>query len=107
MEITLVGINADTSPACVSMIGNAVNVASRLEALSKEKQCQIMLSREVADNAGWQPEADFTMKVDVRGVANPVEVIGIKRGRDLPASLLAYADDEEEKRPTRGRAASA
>jgi hypothetical protein len=37
------------------------------------------------------------MQVPVRGVAEPVEVIGIVRGRDLPASILAYADDEQER----------
>ncbi len=40
IEITLVGIYADTSPACVSMIGKAVNephpyFSSSLQALSK------------------------------------------------------------------------
>jgi hypothetical protein len=37
------------------------------------------------------------MQVPVRGVAGPIEVIGIVRGRDLPASILTYADDEEER----------
>ena len=83
-----------------TVIGSAVNVASRLEALSKEKKFQVVLSREVAHQAGWSPAAEFTMKVDVRGVAEPVEVVGIARGRDLPASILSYADDEEEKRAT-------
>jgi len=80
-----------------TVIGNAVNVASRLEALSKEKGLQVMLAREVARQAGWEPAAEFTMQVAVRGVAEPVEVIGIARGRDLPASILAYTDDEEER----------
>ncbi len=82
-----------------TVIGNAVNVASRLEALTKERKVQIMISREVARQAGWTPESETTTKVHVRGVAEPVEVIGIGRGRDLPASLLAYADDEDEKQP--------
>jgi adenylate cyclase len=80
-----------------TVIGNAVNVASRLEALSKEKGLQVMLAREVARQAGWEPAAEFTMQVAVRGVAEPVEVIGLARGRDLPASILAYADDEKER----------
>ena len=74
-----------------------MNVASRLEAHDQEKGCQVMLSREVAKQAGWEPSEAFTMQLPVRGVAEPVDVIGIARGRDLPASILAYTDDEEER----------
>ncbi len=105
-----VGIGIDAGPLLLgrigygeavdfTVIGNAVNVASRLEALSKEKGLQIVVSREVADQAGWSPAAELLMQVPVRGVAQPVEVIGIARGRDLPASILTSPDDEKE-RPT-------
>jgi adenylate cyclase len=101
-----VGIGVDAGPLLLgrigygeavdfTVIGNAVNVASRLEALSKEKGFQVVISREVARQAGWEPASEVTMQVPVRGVAEPVEVIGIARGRDLPASILAYTDDEE------------
>jgi adenylate cyclase len=80
-----------------TVIGNAVNVASRLEALTKEKGVQIMLSREVARQAGWEPEEGVVMQVNVRGVADALEAIGLQRGRDLPASILVYADDEKER----------
>ena len=33
--------------------------------------------------------------VNVRGVSEPLEVVAIGRGRDLPASILASADDED------------
>jgi len=103
-----VGIGVDAGPLLLgrigygeavdfTVIGNAVNVASRLEALSKEKGFQVVISREVARQAGWDPGAEATMQVSVRGVAAPVEVIGIARGRDLPASILTYADDEKER----------
>jgi len=103
-----VGIGIDAGPLLLgrigygeavdfTVIGNAVNVASRLEALSKEKGVQLMLSREVAQRAGWDPGADFTMRIAVRGVGEPVEVIGLARGRDLPANILAYSDEEKER----------
>ena len=103
-----VGIGIDAGPLLLgrigygeavdfTVIGNAVNVASRLEALTKEKGVQLMLSREVAKRAGWEPEADVTMKLSVRGVAEPVDAIGLARGRDLPASILVYEDDEKER----------
>ncbi|MFA5950952.1 MAG: adenylate/guanylate cyclase domain-containing protein [Hyphomicrobium sp.] len=101
-----VGVGIDAGPLVVgrigfgesvdfTVIGNAVNVASRLEALTKEHSCQIMLSRTVARNAGWNPENEFTTCIAVRGVADPIEVIGIARGRDLPASILSAATDAD------------
>ena len=103
-----VGIGIDAGPLVVgrlgfgdsaelTVIGNAVNVASRLEALAKEKGFQIMLSRAVARQAGWEPSSEFTTTIEVRGVAEPVEVIGFPRGRDLPASILAVIDDDDHK----------
>ena len=85
-----------------TVIGTPVNVASRLEAHAKEKGLQIMLPRTVAQEAGWEPSTEFTMTVDVRGVAEPVEVIGVPRGRDLSANVLAFSDEQApKKRPRR------
>jgi adenylate cyclase len=88
-----------------TVIGTPVNVASRLEALAKEKGYQMMLSREVAVRAGWEPANEFTTTITVRGVAEPVEVIGFPRGRDLPASILAAVDDTELLAMSAGRKA--
>jgi adenylate cyclase len=88
-----------------TVIGTPVNVASRLEALAKEKGYQMMLSREVAARAGWEPANEFTTTITVRGVAEPIEVIGFPRGRDLPASILTAVDDAEQLAMTAGRKA--
>jgi len=112
-----VGIGIDAGPLVVgrigygetvdfTVIGNAVNVASRLEALAKDKGFQIMVSREVARQARWEPSSEFTTSVEVRGVAAPVDVIGFPRGRDLPASILAAVDDEEQRAMAAGHAAA-
>ena len=81
----------------LTVIGSAVNVASRLEALAKEHACQIVLSREVADKAGWKDASAKSMTVTVRGVDGSLEVICIARGRDLPASILAAVESELER----------
>jgi len=81
----------------LTVVGTAVNVASRLETLAKEKGMQIVLSRAVARYAGWEPSDEFMTTVPVRGVQEPIEVIGIDRGRNLPASILAFGDGEDEK----------
>jgi adenylate cyclase len=102
-----VGIGIDAGPLLLgrigygdsvdfTVIGNAVNVASRLEALTKEKQVQLILSREVAVRAGWEPPADMAMHVEVRGVAEPIEVISVGRGRDLPDSAVAPEEQKEK-----------
>ena len=77
----------------VTVIGSAVNVASRLEAISKEKGAQIVISLEVARLAGWNPPPELVSTVNVRGLNEPIEIVAIGRGRDLPASILASSDD--------------
>ena len=90
----------------LTVVGNAVNVASRLEALSKEKGLQIVMSEEVARFAGCLDDAGPAMSVNVRGVDEPMSVIGVTRGRDLPASILS-SSEEDEKTATRGGSKSA
>lgn len=70
-----------------TVIGPAVNIASRLEAMTKEHGLQIMISDAVVRLAGWEPVADFTGEISVRGVDRPVGVRGLRRARDLPAAL--------------------
>ena len=91
----------------LTVIGSPVNIASRLEALAKEKSFQLVLSRKAADFAGWTPASEFTTTVQVRGVARPVEVIGVKRGRDLPATILSPASDLAAKAARAGRTSGA
>ncbi len=77
----------------VTVIGNAVNVASRLEALAKAHGFQIMASKEVFDNVAWTGRDVQTIEVDVRGVVSKMQVIGIARGRDLPISILTQSPE--------------
>jgi adenylate cyclase len=79
----------------VTVIGSAVNVASRLETISKEKGVQVVISGEVARLAGWTPPAELVSSINVRGVDEPMEIVAIGRGRDLPASILASVEDAD------------
>jgi adenylate cyclase len=85
----------------LTVVGNAVNVASRMEAVAKEKGYQIVMSTDVARHAGCLDDAGPVLTVHVRGVDDPMEVVGVFRGRDLPTSILLAADNEEEKTPGR------
>jgi adenylate cyclase len=77
----------------VTVIGNAVNVASRLEALAKEHGVQIMVSKEVIDSVDWTGSEGQTLEVDVRGVVSKMQVMGVMRGRDLPIRILTQSPD--------------
>jgi adenylate cyclase len=85
----------------LTVVGNAVNVASRLEAVAKQKGFQIIMSSDVATYAGCLDDAGPVLIVNVRGVDAPMEVVGVMRGRDLPASILAAAESEGPKTTAR------
>lgn len=72
----------------MTVIGHTVNAASRLEALTKAKSCQLIISRDVAEYAGWHEAATTGESIHVRGIAKPIEIIAVSRGRDLPPQLL-------------------
>jgi adenylate cyclase len=71
----------------MTVIGHTVNAASRLEALTKEKGCQLVISRAVARYAGWSV-ADNGETIMVRGIEQPIEILPVPRGRDLPPEIL-------------------
>ena len=74
----------------MTVIGHTVNAASRLEALTKDKRCQLIISREVAHYAGLAAD-DSGEEIQVRGIANSIGIIPIRRGRDLPPHILTSA----------------
>lgn len=74
----------------LTAIGPAVNVARALEEATKSLGCQIAMTEEVAQLAGW-PEAEklsAPLDIGAAGDGDPVRIIKLTRGRDLPASLL-------------------
>jgi adenylate cyclase len=85
--------HADT--ASVTVIGNTVNAASRLEALTKERGCQLIVATDVLARAGVDL-APFTIEqVTIRGLTAPRPAALIKRARDLPdiPEPVAAADE--------------
>ena len=74
--------HADT--ASVTVIGSTVNAASRLEALTKEKNCQLIVAADVAERAGLALAGFPREEVAIRGLSAPRAVVLIARARDLP-----------------------
>jgi adenylate cyclase len=77
--------------AATTVIGPVVNVASRLESLTKEHGVQVVASRALAGRAGLDPGAFRETSVTVRGTSEPISVVLIERGRDL-APFLGEAE---------------
>ena len=75
--------------AATTVIGPAVNVASRLESLTKEHGVQIIASSAVTEKAGLPSDAFREIPVIVRGTSEPVRVRLIARGGDLAPFLTA------------------
>ena len=78
----------------MTVIGRTVNAASRLEAMTKERGCQIVMSRDVAHYAGWDPPSDTGGPITVRGISEPIDPVCVARGRDLPPRILAALPEE-------------
>ena len=72
-----------SSSAATTVIGPVVNVASRLEALTKDHGVQIIASAALARRAGLDFNAFPSTSVTVRGTSEPITVLLIPRGRDL------------------------
>ena len=80
----VVGQIGHAGTASVTVIGTTVNAASRLEALTKEKGCQLIVAAEVLALAGLGLDAFPREDVAIRGLSAPRSVALIARARDLP-----------------------
>lgn len=79
----VIGEIGDPHSAVLTVIGQTVNEASRLEALTKDKECQLILSKIVADHAGANVAFFAAETVEVRGSGTPIEIIMINAAREL------------------------
>ena len=73
--------------ARITALGETVNIASRLESMSKELGVQVVVSAASVAVSGLIPSDHFTRcTVEVRGLSQSIDVYTGKRATDLPAS---------------------
>src|SRR5574337_431492 len=70
-----------------TVIGDAVNVAARLQDMTKRFGCEVLMSEEVYARAGFGPAALLAHEVDARGREASVKVRAATRAADLAALL--------------------
>jgi adenylate cyclase len=69
--------------AALTVIGSTVNTAARLEAMTKEKGCQVIVSEEVMTCAGRVDHGFVRETVAIRGLAAMRDIVLVPRGRDI------------------------
>jgi len=77
------GYKAATS---ITAVGDAVNTASRLEAMSKELDVQLVLSEPVAARSGLDLSALPRQEIELRGRSRRLTVLAVGRVQDLPVA---------------------
>ena len=77
--------------ASVTAIGDSVNTASRLEAMTKDFGAQLVVSDPVARLAGLDLSAFPARDIEVRGRARPLSVRIVKNAQALPLAADAPA----------------
>jgi adenylate cyclase len=64
-------------------LGDAVNVAARLQDMTKSLACEVIFSEEVRNTAGLPADALPTHNVDIRGRAEPMIVRAVTNAKSL------------------------
>ena len=89
--VTIAGAIGYERHAQFTVIGDPVNVAARLEALTKILGCEVLMSEEVYERAGFGPDDLPAHDVEARGREASVKVRSVKRAADLARLIPAKA----------------
>jgi adenylate cyclase len=95
----IVGEMGHKTATSLTALGDSVNTASRLESLTKDEHCQLIVSARVAQLAGVDLGAFKHFDAAVRGKAEPLPVIAVPSALDLPEGPLGPAAVAHAKAP--------
>lgn len=73
----------------LTAVGDTVNIASRLQALSKDHGCDLLLSEALLQAAGLDPMDATRIETDIRGRVAPMAIYTFPTIGDLPAKWTA------------------
>lgn len=73
----------------LTVVGDTVNTASRLEGIAKENEAELAVSSEILDGAGLRVEAALRQEILLRGRAQPVVASIFADARELSRFLYA------------------
>jgi adenylate cyclase len=82
---TIVGEIGDGAWRSLTAVGNTVNAASRLEALCKDYNCELVVSDDLRACAGVEFKDARPLAVEIRGRAAPLTIHTFRSARDLPS----------------------
>ena len=82
---TIVGEMGYESATQLTAIGDTVNIASRLETLTKEFGVELVVSQELLDHAGIDVPGSEQHDVEIRGRQERLAVRAVKRAIELTA----------------------
>jgi adenylate cyclase len=89
--VTIAGNIGYERHAQFTVIGDAVNVAARLEELTKAFGCEVMMSEEVYQRAGFGPDDLPAHDVEPRGREAGMKTRSVARAADLAGLIAAQA----------------
>jgi adenylate cyclase len=89
--VTIAGAIGYERHAQFTVIGDPVNVAARLEALTKTLGCEVLMSEEVYERAGFGPDDLPAHDVEARGREATVKARSVARAADLARLIPAEA----------------
>lgn len=87
-----IGAAGGVEAAGITALGDTVNIASRLEAMTKELDAVVVASRAVTEAAAFEAGDALVHEVTVRGRAAPLEVHAFTAFEDLESALAARWD---------------
>jgi adenylate cyclase len=80
----IVGAMGPPRSQIITAIGDTVNTCARLESLTKDYGCVVVISRQAAEAAGLRLAGHELHQAPVKGRMEPVEFYAIKSLADLP-----------------------
>jgi adenylate cyclase len=89
---TIVGEMGYGNAAAITAIGDAVNTASRLESLTKNFACELVVSEETVSRAGLDLSAFPRREIEIRGKRGMLAVRTLVRAAELPAAVLTTSN---------------